>query len=400
MNLSSYRDLFGDRELRRILLSSVLPRLPVGMNALGLTLLTQSQTQSFAQAGWVTSAYLIGMAVQAPVVGRYVDRNSPRGVVMPQALGHALAMVLLVWAASAQLGLGWLMAAALLAGLSLPAISMTVRSLVRKADWSPAIKQSAFATDAIIMELTFIVGPLVISAALLVGSPKVAVLLSAAFTLLGSWQFVRSGALQRWGEVEHGLERHWLGPLQSSGVRRALILSLLIALSIGLNEISIPGFATAQGVTRQVGWFYAAMSLPSALAGFVYGSRHWSWPLNRQIAASAVWLAVGSVIMAMTSSPMGFAWACAATGLAFSPLITALSMQLGALAPKAYATEAFTWSATMFMVGVGLGFWLGGLLVERHGWAYSLWGAALCLAVATVWCPFVPAVRTGHSTAH
>ena len=51
IDLSAYRTLFADRELRRIMLGSVLPRLPIGMNALGLTLLVQAATGSFAQAG-------------------------------------------------------------------------------------------------------------------------------------------------------------------------------------------------------------------------------------------------------------------------------------------------------------------------------------------------------------
>ena len=46
LNLTPYRTLFADTELRRIVASSILPRLPVGMNALGLTLLVQSQTGS------------------------------------------------------------------------------------------------------------------------------------------------------------------------------------------------------------------------------------------------------------------------------------------------------------------------------------------------------------------
>ena len=41
-------------------------------------------------------------------------------------------------------------------------------------------------------------------------------------TAIGTWHFSRSGAITRWGEVERGVERHWLGPLKSSGVRRAL----------------------------------------------------------------------------------------------------------------------------------------------------------------------------------
>ena len=49
---------------------------------------------------------------------------------------------------------------------------------------------------------------------------------------------------------------------------------------------------------------------------------------------------------------------------AAQPLITALSLQLGALAPSSTVTEAFTWSTTLLMLGLGLGMWAGGALVQ------------------------------------
>ena len=79
LDLSAYRALFADRQLARIVLASILPRLPVGMNALGLTLFVHSASGSFARAGWVTGAYMAALAVQAPLLGRWVDRRGPRG---------------------------------------------------------------------------------------------------------------------------------------------------------------------------------------------------------------------------------------------------------------------------------------------------------------------------------
>jgi predicted MFS family arabinose efflux permease len=79
--------------------------------------------------------------------------------------------------------------------------------------------------------------------------------------------------------------------------------------------------------------------------------------------------------------------------MAFGPMITALSLQLGALSPREYVTEAFTWSMTVFMVGLGAGFWLGGLLVQSHGFGATLWAAAAFMGLAALWCLRVPQVR-------
>lgn len=390
LDLSSYRLLFADRQLRRIMLSSVLPRLPIGMNALGLTLLVQGSSGSFAQAGWVAGAYLTALAVQAPVVGRHIDLRGPRRVVPLLAAGHVLALLLLVLASHLRLGPGWLVAAAALAGVLFPPISTVIRAMYRKADMPVAQRQSAFAVESVVVESCFILGPLLVSLALLAGSAAHAVLLAAGFTALGVPLFVRSGALVRWGDVDRSAARHWLGPLQVAGVRRALVLTLLAATGFGLMEMAVPAFATAMQRPQTVGLLYAAMSLPSAIAGLVYGTRRWAWPLNRQILLAALWLGAGSLLMAQARSVPVMALACAATGLAFGPLITALSLQLGALAPRATATEAFTWSTTLLMLGLGGGMWAGGVLAEHAGWQAPLLAATGVLLLAGLWSPLVP----------
>ena len=394
LNLAPYRILFADHELRRIILSSILPRLPIGMNALGLTLLVQSQTQSFTRAGMVSAAYLCALAIQAPIIGRFVDNNGPKAVMMPLAILHALALLLLVVAVTHLAPLPLMLAAAFLAGAVFPPVSMTLRSMYRKSTMPDSQKQSAFAVEAVVMECAFILGPLMVSLAMVAGSPVVAVLASAVLTALGTWHFSRSGALTRWGVVERGEDmiRHWLGPLKVRAVRRALAISFFFAVGLGLNEITLPAFANHSGYPARVGWFYAAMSIPSGIAGFAYGTRHFAWPLNRQIMVAGAWLAAGSVLMGLCTQTWTFLLGCAVTGLAFGPMITALSLQLGKLSPSEYSTEAFTWSMTLFMIGLGIGFWAGGGLIEQFGVASSLFACAALMLVAALCCLAVPEV--------
>jgi len=118
--------------------------------------------------------------------------------------------------------------------------------------------------------------------------------------------------------------------------------------------------------------------------------------------ATALWLAVGSALMAFSTQTWSFLLACALTGLAFGPMITALSLQLGKLAPSEYSTEAFTWSMTLFMIGLGIGFWAGGGLIEQFGWTSSLFACSVLMVVAAVCCLAVPEVRNErdvHATA-
>ena len=99
LNLGPYKTLFADRELKRIVLASILPRLPAGINGLSLTLMVQSLYGSFAIGGTVSAAYLIALGVASPLLGRFVDQRGPRAVMLPFGIAHAIAIVLLVIAA-------------------------------------------------------------------------------------------------------------------------------------------------------------------------------------------------------------------------------------------------------------------------------------------------------------
>jgi predicted MFS family arabinose efflux permease len=54
-------------------------------------------------------------------------------------------------------------------------------------------------------------------------------------------------------------------------------------------------------------------------------------------------------------------------GALIAPSIAAQSVLVSRLAPKQYATEAFTWSGAFIVSGLGTGMALGGLLVETVG---------------------------------
>ena len=51
-------------------------------------------------------------------------------------------------------------------------------------------------------------------------------------------------------------------------------------------------------------------------------------------------------------------------GIAIAPTITAQTLLVSRLAPSKYATEAFTWSSTFIVSGLGMGMAVGGVLIE------------------------------------
>ncbi len=60
---------------RRLLVISIVARLPLAMFSIGLLVHAQHLTGSFAAAGAVTGAYAIALGVGGPLLGRLVDRR-------------------------------------------------------------------------------------------------------------------------------------------------------------------------------------------------------------------------------------------------------------------------------------------------------------------------------------
>ncbi|MFN3628865.1 MAG: MFS transporter, partial [Casimicrobiaceae bacterium] len=394
-----YQRLLADRELRRIILTSLIARLPIGMNSLAITLGLQTLTGSFATAGVAASAYLLAVGVQAPIIGRAIDTRGPASVMLPLALAHALALVTLVVLARTTHAAAMLAFVAAVAGFCFPPVSMTVRAMYRKSALTDAQKQAAFAIEAILMEICFIVGPLLVSLAAACAQPAYAILFSAALSAGGVWLFSRSGALARWGVVETGGSRHWAGPLTIAGVRRALLLSASFGLAIGLLEIAVTGYSRALDTPEIIGLLFAAMSITSALSGFAYGALHFSSPLSRHCFFAMLWLAAGALILAQADRLPVMVAGCLLAGAGFGPGMTAMNLQLGKLTPSQYSTEAFTWSMTLFMSGLGSGFLAGGLLIERLTWQSAMLASAGIFVVAALVCLALPKTRSQHPEA-
>ena len=91
-------------------------------------------------------------------------------------------------------------------------------------------------------------------------------------------------------------------------------------------------------------------------------------------------------------------------GLCIAPALTMVTMLVSSYAQARYATEAFTWSATCIVSGIGAGNALGGVLLERFDPAvvFASSAAAALLAPAArcaAFCGAAPRRSLAHSTA-
>jgi predicted MFS family arabinose efflux permease len=104
-------------------------------------------------------------------------------------------------------------------------------------------------------------------------------------------------------------------------------------------------------------------------------------PVERQLPRLLLLVVLPLAAHTVTSSPWLLAALALVAGVGIAPALTVVMLLISANAPSRYATEAFTWSTTFLVGGLGAGHALGGRIVEAHG-ARGVFAAAATAAAA------------------
>ena len=160
------------------------------------------------------------------------------GIVCPVAL------VFILLADRLALSVAALVAAAAIAGAFAPPVTVLTRTVWRYRFDDPAERKTAFALDAVLIELAFTLGPVLVAVLLAIASPRVAFTAALLLVALAVPVFALSPALKYWRH-QPGVERRLLGPLADPRLLAVYAVTFLLMFSLGLLEIGYAGFATA-----------------------------------------------------------------------------------------------------------------------------------------------------------
>lgn len=369
--------------------TALVARLPSSMAALGIVLLVQERTGSYGRAGLVSAAYVLALAVFAPVQGRLSDRWG-QGRVLTVAGGvFAAGIVLLLGAVESGLGAPWTHLSAALAGASTPQVGAMVRSR-----WAHVLRDdrdrlpTAFALEAVLDEVVFIVGPVLVTFLTLSVHPLSGLAAAGAAGTLGGLAL----AVQRRTEpTTSGAPIDRSVPMGWSVLAPVMVAAVGIGTMFGSTEVVVVAFMTDLDLRGWSGAVLAVWAAGSLVAGVLTGALP---PPSDPVVRLRWTTIVLAAFFVPTFVVPGAGWFTAvmfAAGFMIAPTLIAAMTVIEHHVNPVRLTEAMAWTITALSAGVALGASVVGMVVDelgpRAGFTVPLVAASLAAAVAWTFHP-------------
>ena len=361
-----YRAFFRQPDVTAMVLIAWLSRMPVGMIGLAMLMFMRESLGDFKVAGSVVGVYFVAMAVCAPVCGRIIDRIGPHWPLRITGVLHAVFLVLLLVVTSLGMSPVIILLVAAFAGAFSPPIAVLTRTLWRHRFPDEINRRMAFSVDSIMIELNFTVGPALVALVVAGYSARVAFVMSLLVTFAAFILFLFTPALKYWQQEPH-IERHFLGPLTEPRLVGLFVVTFGLTFSFGILEVGYPAFATSLAWPLLAGVLLGVNSLGSAIGGAIYGVLHFKAPLERQFGLAIGIMSLPLLLHWWVDQVFVFGVIAFFAGTLIAPALTAQTLLITRIAPNKYATEAFTWSATFIVSGIGIGMAAGGAVAELIG---------------------------------
>src|SRR5688500_9133694 len=172
--------------------------MPMGMVPLALLLVVRDSGGSYGAAGLVSAAFLVSAGLGAPVAGRLMDRRGASRILLRRALLSPLALLAAGGSSVVDAPLVAIGVCAALAGALLPPVGSALRALWPRLLEGPTLRTTAYALEASLQEIFFVVGPLLVALAAGLLAPVVALLIAAAACALGTLAFATARPVRAW----------------------------------------------------------------------------------------------------------------------------------------------------------------------------------------------------------
>jgi MFS family permease len=364
--LLPYQQVLSDRSAVAFSLAGFVARLPMSMTGLGIVLLVSLTTGSFGLAGLLVAVATLAGAAVAPLWGRAIDRVGQARVLLLSVLINVLSVGLLVTAMELAWPLAVNLAAALGVGIGFSLAGSAVRARwTLRLNGSPLLN-TAFALEAMLDEVVFIIGPVLVTFLATAIHPALGVSVSAVIGLIGAVAL----AAQHSSQPPIRSTPH--GHMGSSRLPWRVLVPVAIAsgalgMVFGGMELNVVAFAKEAGVLSYAGLILIAWSFGSLVAGAVTGAVIWRASPARRFRVGATMLALSLLPLPFVDHPVGVALLLILSGIAIAPTLIASVGVIQSAVDQTRLTEALAWNSTGMVAGVAVGAAAVGYVIDRSG---------------------------------
>ncbi|MFC4336353.1 MFS transporter [Salininema proteolyticum] len=379
---SRFRSVLAIPRFKPLVLGGFFLRLPYSAASITLTLFVRfGLGESYFAAGLVATLFVLGQAAGSTLMGRISDHFGLRAVLAVTTLSSTA-----LWAVFPSLGLPLLFAVAFPAGLLSIPVFVVVRQPIA-AMVPENLRRTAYAADAVSVELAFAIAPATATVLVTALDPQLAPRVIAAAVLLSGtliWLLNPPTGLPEKKAVEPAAPEPPLPPLrQWFTVRLAalMVMAFGMAFCFSGTDISIVSHLEAKD---QIGMAWVPLALWALYSLFgalmLAGSHRRVSPL------------VLLFILGVCTAPLGLSgsWWILALVIIPSGFFTAMSVaaatdQVSRIAEPRVQGTAMGMQGSAMTMGAALGAPVVGWVVETFGaqWSFTATGfGVLCAALA------------------
>ncbi|WEV75084.1 MFS transporter [Bifidobacterium sp. ESL0800] len=403
---SPYGRLFAIPGAKAFCISGAVARLPISMMSLGIVLALNHMYNNWTIAGTMSAAYILAVAVVTPFYARLFDRFGQRKVGWPALVVSVLFMLVFAFAAWARVSIPVLFVLAILMGLTQFAFGALVRTR-----WAYALRDpkdsdlldTAYALEAGIDEMVFILGPILAAGLATSVSPVSQLFVPTIACALGGAVFfslkgtqppvlesvavvaasptdadVKAASANRGGDEGLRLEEdgvslkqlHTHAPKPKSvllygGVIPLLVVFVVFNMSFNEFDVSVTAMMKAIGRSQFLGLQLAMFAVGSCVGAFIFGSHKPKGSNWKHMVVYLALLTCGYVLCRLAMDNLILLGVFSVlSGLCVSPLFATGNLIIKDIVPPTSLTEGLSWVTTAGTVGTSFGSSLAGMVLD------------------------------------
>ncbi|MEJ7833074.1 MAG: MFS transporter [Nocardioides sp.] len=367
--------------------TGLVARLPIAMVGLGIVLLVEDATGSYALAGSVSAANLVANAGVTIVQGRLIDRVG-QSRVLPLAItvwGAALALMMASVEADWPLVTTYALAA--VAGAAFPTVGTCVRARWSHVLDDPGEVQTAFALEAVADETVFMTGPILVTLLATAVHPVAGLTTALVAGVGGTLLFAAQRATEP-APHPKPVTRADRAPMPWATVVPLTVVSASLGLLFGAAEVTTVAFSEERGAKAAAGVLLAVWAFGSLLAGLLTGAVTWRRGADIRLRWGALAMTLAMTPLTFVDSIPVMAAVLFIAGFAIAPTLIATMSLCQQTVPASRLTEGMAFVHTGIVAGVAPGAALAGVVIDARGasaaYLVSVAGGALALLAALV----------------